>query len=239
MHMVDFITEGPLHVLKVGSLELAVTKPMLVSTGVMIVLSLLFIYLGHRMSVLPTERRQILSETIYGAVFGLVKENMGEGYFQFVPFIGALISYLMGQNFVGLFGFKPATSSFSTTLGLGLISFTIIHGHAIRSAGVKGYLKSYIKPMPLLLPITLLERLIFPISLALRLFGNILAATVIMSLIYGALLEIQTAIGLVIPIPFHMYFDIFEGAIQAVIFTFLTMIQIKLIAEESSEEHEH
>ncbi|MPN49895.1 ATP synthase subunit a [bioreactor metagenome] len=104
---------------------------------------------------------------------------------------------------------------------------------------MKGYLKSYIKPMPLLLPITLLERLIFPISLALRLFGNILAATVIMSLIYGALLEIQTAIGLVIPIPFHMYFDIFDGAIQAVIFTFLTMIQIKLIAEESSEEHEH
>ncbi len=238
MHMVDFITEGPLKVFQVGGFDLALTKPMLVSTGAMIVLSLLFIFLGRNIKIIPETRRQVLAETIYGAIQGIVKENMGPGYFRFIPFIGALITYLMGQNFVGLFGFKPATSSFSTTLGLGLIAFGIIHANAVVTGGLKGYLKSYIQPMPFLLPITLLERLIFPISLALRLFGNILAATVVMSLVYGALLEFSLVVGLVIPLPFHAYFDLFDGGIQAVIFTFLTMIQIKLIAEESTEGHE-
>lgn len=238
MHMVDFITEGPIAVYRIGGLELALTSPMLVSTGVMIVLSLMFIYLGRNLNVIPDTRRQIIAETIYGAVRGTVNDNMGKGYHHFIPFVGALILYLLGQNLAGLFGFKPATSSFSTTLGLGLVSFFIIHTNAIKTGGLKGYLGSYIKPMPFLLPITLLERVIFPISLALRLFGNILAATVIMSLLYGALIGFQTFSALVLPLPFHAYFDIFDGGIQAIIFTFLTMIQIKLLAEESSEEHE-
>ncbi len=238
MHMVDFITEGPLKVFHLGGLEIAITKPMLVSTGVMIVLSLVFIYLGTNLKVIPDTRKQIVSESIYGLIKGIVDDNMGAGYQRFIPFIGTLIIFLLGLNMVALFGFKPPTSSFSTALGLGLVSFLMIHFNAVQTGGLAGYLKSYIKPMPFLLPITLLERIIFPISLSLRLFGNILAGAVIMSLIYGALLEFQFFSSLVLPLPFHAYFDIFEGGIQAVIFTFLTMIQIKLIAEESTPGHE-
>lgn len=238
MNMVDFITEGPIRVFEIGGMELALTKPMLVSTGAMIILSLLMILLGRNLKVVPTNKLQVLSETIYDFIKGIVNDNMGVGYQRFVPFIGALILYLLGQNLTGMFGFKPATSSFSTTLGLGIIAFLIIHGNAVKTGGVKGYLGSYVKPMPFLLPITLMERIIFPISLALRLFGNVLAATVIMSLIYGSLLSLTKALGIGIPLPFHLYFDLFDGTIQAVIFTFLTMIQIKLIAEESTEGHE-
>lgn len=236
--MVDFITEGPVKVLNFLGMDIVITKPMLISTGAMIVLSLMFIWLGMGMKVVPDTRKQILSETIYGFISGIVNDNMGAKYLNFVPIIGAILIYILGQNFVGLFGFKPATSSFSTTFGLGLIAFTIININAIKSGGLKGYLKSYVKPMPFLLPITLLDRIILPISLSLRLFGNILAATVVMSLLYGSLLKFTHLSALVLPIPFHAYFDIFDGAIQAVIFTFLTMIQIKLTAEESSEEHE-
>lgn len=238
MHMVDFITEKPLKIYNLGGLEIAITKPMLVSTGAMIILSLIFIYLGRNLKAVPVTKKQIVTETIYGFIKGIVDDNMGPAYQRFIPFIGALILYLLGQNFVALFGFKPPNSSFSTALGLGLISFIMIHANAVQTGGVKGYLQSYIKPMPFLLPITLLERIIFPISLSLRLFGNILAGTVIMSLIYGSLLELHFFSSLVIPLPFHAYFDIFEGGIQAVIFTFLTMIQIKLIAEESTPGHE-
>lgn len=238
MHMVDFITQGPWKVVKIAGLTIPITKPMLISTLAMILLSLVFIWLGRNCKTVPHNRRQVIAETIYGFINNLVKENMGGGYLQFTPFIGALILYLIGQNLVGLFGLKPATSSFSTTLGLGLVSFAIIHGYAIKKAGLKGYLKSYVEPMPFLMPITLMERIIFPISLALRLFGNILAATVIMSLIYGALMSINKAAGLVVPIVFHAYFDIFDGTIQAVIFTFLTMIQIKLLHQEAAGQHE-
>lgn len=234
MHMVDFITEGPLWVVQLGGLQLAVTKPMLVSTGCMIVLSLIFIFLGRDLKKVPDSKRQLIAETIYSTIKSMVDSNMGKGFSAFIPFIGSLLIFLLGMNFSALLGFKPPTSSFSTSLGLALVSFAIIHGNAIRTGGLKGYLKSYTNPMPFLLPITLLERLIFPVSLSLRLFGNVLAATVIMSLIYGSLMEINFAATMVIPIPFHAYFDLFEGGLQAVIFTYLTMIQIKLIAHEST-----
>ena len=235
MHMVDFITQGPLWSYDLGPIRLAVTKPMLVSTGFMILLSLIFIFLGRNLKLIPETRRQLIAETIYSTIRSLVDSNMGSGYYRFIPFIGALILFLLGQNFSALFGFKPPTSSFSTAFGLGLISFLIIHINAVKTGGLRGYAKSYVEPMPFLLPITLLERLIFPVSLSLRLFGNVLAATVIMSLIYGSLMQLNFFAMLVIPLPFHAYFDLFEGGLQAVIFTFLTMIQIKLLAEESTE----
>ena len=238
MHMVDFITQGPLWSYDLGPIRLAITKPMLVSTGVMIVLSLIFIFLGRNLKVIPETRRQRIAETLYSAIRGVVDSNMGAGYYRFIPFIGALIIFVLGNNFAALLGFKPPTSSFSTAFGLGVVSFLIIHINAVKTGGMKGYLKSYVEPMPFLLPITLLERLIFPVSLSLRLFGNILAATVIMSLIYGSLLQLNFFAALVIPMPFHAYFDIFEGGLQGVIFTFLTMLQIKLLAEESSEHNE-
>lgn len=235
--MVEFITQGPLKVFYIGSLRVALTMPMLVCTGVMIFLSLLMIYLGSGLEIIPGTKKQVIAESIYNMVHGLVKDNMGEKLLGFTPLIGALIVYLLGQNMAGLAGFKPATSSFSTALGLGLTAFTVMHVHAIKEGGILGYLKSYIKPMPFLMPITLMERVIFPVSLSLRLFGNILAATVIMTLVYKALMGIHTLAALVIPIPFHMYFDMFDSALQAVIFTFLTMIQIKLLANESKGEH--
>ena len=70
-----------------------------------------------------------------------------------------------------------------------------------------------------------------PISLSLRLFGNIFAATMIMELLYGALTGINFVAAIGLPIPFHFYFDIFDGTIQMIIFVMLTMINIKITAE--------
>jgi F-type H+-transporting ATPase subunit a len=77
-----------------------------------------------------------------------------------------------------------------------------------------------------MLPINIMERVMLPISLALRLFGNMLAATLVVELVYGALPKIG------LPIIAHAYFDLFDGTIQMLVFSMLTMIQIKLIAEE-------
>ena len=70
-----------------------------------------------------------------------------------------------------------------------------------------------------------------PISLSLRLFGNIFAATMIMELLYEALNGISFIATIGIPIPFHLYFDIFDGTIQMIIFVMLTMINIKITSE--------
>ena len=77
-----------------------------------------------------------------------------------------------------------------------------------------------------------------PVSLALRLFGNILAATFLVELCYEALHSVGFIAQLAIPVPLHAYFDIFDGGIQTVIFIMLTMINIKMIAEHSGHtEH--
>lgn len=70
-----------------------------------------------------------------------------------------------------------------------------------------------------------------PISLSLRLFGNMFAATIIMELVYSSLSKITWVAQLGIPIPLHMYFDLFDGTIQMVIFVMLTMINIVIISE--------
>jgi len=132
---------------------------------------------------------------------------------------------------VGLFGIKPPTSDFSVSLGIALTTFFVIQGHTIKKLGLWGYFKGYASPVPLLLPINIMERIMLPISLSLRLFGNIFAATMIMELLYGALTGLNFIAAIGLPIPFHFYFDIFDGTIQMIIFVMLTMINIKITAE--------
>lgn len=160
-----------------------------------------------------------------------VEENMGNESKKFIPYIGSLAIYLFCLNVIGLFGIKPPTSDFSVALGLALTSFLVIQGYTIKKLGVGGYFKGFASPLAILLPINIMERIMLPVSLSLRLYGNIFAATIIMELIYEALLGFSFITAIALPIPFHFYFDIFDGTIQMVIFVMLTMINIKITAE--------
>lgn len=160
-----------------------------------------------------------------------VEENMGHGSKNFVPYIGSLAIYLFLLNMVGLLGIKPPTADYSVALGLAITSFLVIQGYTIKKLGIGGYFKGYASPLAILLPINIMERIMLPVSLSLRLYGNIFAATIIMELIYEALLNFTFVTAIAIPIPFHFYFDIFDGTIQMVIFVMLTMINIKITAE--------
>ena len=159
-----------------------------------------------------------------------VEENMGNDSKKFVPYIGALAIYLFLLNMVGLFGVKPPTADYSVSLGLAITSFLVIQGYTIKKLGIGGYFKGYASPLAMLLPINVMERIMLPVSLSLRLYGNIFAATMIMELIYETLLGFNFITAIVIPIPFHFYFDLFDGTIQMVIFVMLTMINIKITA---------
>lgn len=78
-----------------------------------------------------------------------------------------------------------------------------------------------------MLPLNIIERIMLPVSLSLRLFGNMTAAYIIMELIYSSLGSLNPFAQLVIPVPLHIYFDVFDGTIQMIIFIMLTMINIK------------
>lgn len=172
------------------------------------------------------DKKQAALEQIYGIVQSVVTSTMGKEYIAYVPYLGSLMIYLIVLNFMGLIGLKPPTQDLSVAAGLAISTFLVIHYTALKRNGVGGYLKGYAHPFVLMLPINIMERVMLPVSLALRLYGNMLAATVLVELVYEKLPKFG------IPIIAHGYFDLFDGTIQMLVFTMLTMIQIKLTAEE-------
>jgi F-type H+-transporting ATPase subunit a len=198
--------------------------------AIIAVVTILAIYLTSNLKKVP-DKKQSAIEALVEAVNNLVKENMGEQFKSFVPYVGTLIIFMLFMNLTGLFGFEPPTKNYGVALGMALISFMVIQGHAIKKAGILHYFGGLGKPFGFLVPLNILERVILPVSLSLRLFGNMTAAAVIMGLVYKALRSLNWFAQLGIPIPLHCYFDIFDGALQVAIFTMLTMIHIKLTSE--------
>lgn len=220
----------PLFYLNLLGFKFGVTLSLLIQWIIIVIVSIIAIISTRNLNKIPN-RKQSFLEIIVEGVNNLVKENMGEEYVGYVPYIGTLMIFILFMNLVGLFGFKPPTLDFSVVLGLALITFVIVQSNAIKKIGLGHYLLGYAKPYSFLLPLNLVERFMLPVSLTLRLFGNMTAAVVIMDLVYEALHGISWFAQLAIPVPLHAYFDIFDGTIQMVIFVMLTMINIKVVAE--------
>ena len=168
-------------------------------------------------------------ELIVEKVDGLTKANMGEGrYLKFSNYIGTLFIFLPFANLAGLFLLRPPTADYGVTLTLGLITFVMIQYNGIKYQKL-GRLTGLFKPIPVLFPINLIGEFATPLSLSLRLFGNIMSGTVMMGLIYGLLPWFLT---LIYPAFLHAYFDLFSGLIQTYVFCMLTMVFIAQTFEE-------
>lgn len=228
--MFSLETERSIHSFNIGNFPINITASIIIQWVVILILGISAFLLTKNLKQKP-DKKQATLEKIYVAVESIVTSTMGEDYKSFIPYIGSLAIYLLVLNFSGLIGIEPATQDLSVTVGLALTTFLVIHYTSIRRNGVKGYLKGYMHPSLIMLPINIMERVMLPVSLALRLFGNMLAATVLVDLVYHALSKISVFAQIGVPIIVHGYFDLFDGTIQMVVFTMLTMIQIKLTAE--------
>ena len=215
-----------------GKIAIDIKPEAIVELVIVLLILALAWWSTRNMQIRPTKKQTIV-EWIYNMLNNAVVSNVGESFISIVPFVGALGIFVLVMNFTGLVGISPPTKNFSVTLTLALISFVMVQGYAIKKNGIGGYFKGYLEPVSFILPITILERVMLPISLSLRLFGNMLAATFIIELVYESLEKVAWFVQLVIPIPLHLYFDIFDGGIQAVIFVMLTMINIKIVSEHN------
>ncbi|WP_300385543.1 F0F1 ATP synthase subunit A [Clostridium sp.] len=222
----------PLWSFGVGSFTIDIAPEVVIQWGIMLLITILAIWSTKGMKMRPGKKQTVV-ETLYTTIKNLVVSNMGENFTDMIPFIGSLFVFLLFMNFTGLIGLPVPTKNFSVTIGIALITFYMVQYYSISRHGLKGYFKGYSYPLLLITPINILERLMLPVSLALRLFGNILAATFLVELSYEALSNIGFIAQIGIPIPLHAYFDIFDGGIQTIIFIMLTMINIKITAEHS------
>lgn len=220
----------PLFHLDVFGYNIGITSSVVVQWVIIVLVSLIAIVATRDLKKIP-DRKQSVLEIFVGGAGGAVKENMGEAYIGFVPYIGTLAIYLLAMNLSAMIGVPSPTEDLSVTAGMAAITFVVIQAYTIKKIGIVHYFTAFGKPIPALLPINLLERLMLPVSLSLRLFGNITAGTVILGLVYKALISLSPFAALIIPVPLHMYFDLFDGAVQMVIFVVLTMVNIKIISE--------
>lgn len=197
-----------------------VGESVVVSWIIMAVLVLLSIVLTRNLKVENPGRGQLLLEMAVGGLHGMVNGMVGEKGKRYVPYLMTVLVYIGFANVIGLFGFKPPTKDLTVTIALAGMSIVLIEFAGIREKGTKKWLKSFAEPVAIMTPFNILEILIKPLSLCMRLFGNVLGAFVIMELI-------KNMVPIALPVPFSLYFDIFDGLIQAYVFVFLTSLFIK------------
>ena len=169
---------------------------------------------------------QNVIELIVELLDGVVQGTMGKWAPGFVNYISTIFIFILISNISGLFGLRPPTADYGTTLALGLITFSLIHINTFKHQSLKQIWIDKCSPLPpwlpIWLPINLISDIAVPISLSLRLFANVLSGTVIMALVYG----LMQIIALGWPGVLHIYFDLFSGAIQTYVFCMLTMTYI-------------
>lgn len=199
------------------------------------VLAVVSYFLTRNLKKVPTSKVQIFLEYAVITLKNLVTSTMGEKAVKqmpnMVPYIGSLFVFFVCSNLIGLLGFRSPTTDLDTTLAFSLITVFLIYYGGIKDKGL-GYLKGFLDPIPLMLPMNIVSEIARPISLSFRPFGNILGGAVIMSLIYQFLGWLSTLVPGVtipfaqfaIPVPLHLYFDLFAGVLQSFIFVMLTMV---------------
>jgi F-type H+-transporting ATPase subunit a len=153
---------------------------------------------------------------------GMVDNSMGKHSRKYANYILTILIFIFFANTSGLFGLRPPTADYAVTLGMALITFVLIQYANIKTNKF-GAFTDLFKPLPILFPINLIGEFATPLSMSLRLFGNMLAGTIMLGLYYG-LLPWFAKLG--IPVALHGYLDLFSGVIQTYVFAMLTMVFI-------------
>lgn len=215
----------------IGGTEVWITETVVNTWIFMVVLILIAAILRARMKnykYKPSGVQNVV-ELAIEYMDSFVKGAMTEKYAYFGNWFFGVFVLILVSNLSGLLGFRPPTADLCTTAAITLTTFFLIHFMGIKT-GKGGYFKGYLEPIPILLPINIISELATPISLSFRLFGNILGGMIIMAMVYMALGNLPGVLkifNLGIPAALHVYFDVFAGCIQTVIFVMLSMTFIK------------
>lgn len=219
----DFMIKGLLRFQLFGQ-ELWITSTTVgvaIVTLVLIIFSCAAGYKMRRAKEVPEGFQNIL-ESMVEALEKFTSGAMGANGKWFLNYIGTIFLFILFCNIAGLFGIRTPTSDFGVTFLLGLVTFAIVQYQGIRHHGF-GHFTRLFKPFPVLFPINVIGEIANPISLSLRLFGNMVSGVIIMGLWYG-MMPLWAKIG--IPAALHVYFDLFSGCIQTYVFCMLTMVYV-------------
>ena len=175
-----------------GSVQ--ITQTLAVSWLIMVIITGLCIWLGSGLKVTNISRKQAVAEMGYNAIVNFVRGNMGPEFDRYIPLVCTIFITSVISNLISLLGIWSPTADLMTELAWALVVFVLITYHKIKASGIVGYLRGFLDPIFILLPINVMSECFTPISMACRHFGNILSGTVISALIYAALTAASNAL---------------------------------------------
>ncbi len=193
-----------------------ISESVVVTWIIMAVLVLLSVILVRNLRIENPGKVQLALEAAIGWAQDFFEGIIGKENRRYIPYLITILLYLAAANTIApLVGVKPPTKELNVTAALAIMSMCLIEYSGIHKNGLKHWVKHFAQPVPVVAPIMVLEIVIRPLSLCMRLFGNMLAGFVVLELL-------KFFVPLIIPIPVSFYFDIFDGLLQAYVFVFLT-----------------
>jgi F-type H+-transporting ATPase subunit a len=206
--------------------KLILSDATVASWAVIVLIAALAYYLGRKPTLVPETGRQQLAELLVDTLLKLCKNAhmTYEQAEQIVPFVGTIALFVSFTNLVTIFKMSPPAKNIAFPIALALFTLAYVITMSFRFVGWRGFWHSLIYPQASLLPFKILDYLIKPVSLSLRLFGNVFGAYILMEFIY-------ILVPAIVPGVVGLWFDIADGLLQGIIFTYLSVTYIGEVIE--------
>ena len=219
-----------------------ITQTMVTLLAVTIILIIASYFLTRNLKKRPGGL-QVVAEKLVSILYGLVEDTMGKHNSHFTPFIGTIfLSSILGTLLGMTQIFRSATADLSVTLAWAIVTTLLVWYYNIKNFGFKAWLKGFTEPIVVMTPMNIVSEIATPVSMAFRHFGNIAGGSVLTALVYAALAALTNFIfgwlpeavlavfppifQVGIPAFLSIYFDLFSGFVQALVFSLLTMVYI-------------
>jgi F-type H+-transporting ATPase subunit a len=230
----DILEIKTIFTLTIAGISIPITETVIISWLVMLIIITGALILTRRLKPVPSGP-QVFLEMAVEFLNNFAKNQFGSFAKFLGPYIGTLFLFILvsniipiispvelkafGREFIPPFKVSPPTRDINVTAAFAVISILLVLICGFAARGFLGWFKQLLRPLPVMLPFNLMDYGTRLISLALRLFGNILGGYVLMQLL-------ERSLPFIMPMFLSLYFDFFDGAMQAGIFVFLTSLYI-------------
>jgi F-type H+-transporting ATPase subunit a len=213
--------------ISLGSYKMTFNLDVMKMTWLVIILLLIFGYICARRRNRVPNLFQVIGELLVSKLYELTEDAMGKELAKtYAPMVCALFLFLVLSNWLGILPhLDEPTKDLNTTLSLGIMGFVIAHYVGIKTKGFKAYIKEYFEPMFFMMPLNLIGEVAKIVSISFRLFGNIMGGAIII------LVVSYLTYNILLPPFLNAFFGLFVGAIQAFVFTMLTIVYISTQAK--------
>ncbi len=219
--------------LVIGDFKVVLTDAVIVTWIAVGIFAIIFAIMASRPKIRP-DTKQTFVEMLVGLVI-TVAEGFGireDEARHIAPMIGTFFIMITACNTISIFGIAPPAKNIGFPIAMALCAIVYVIYVSIRFVGFKGFGRMLIHPMAFMLPFKIIDILVRPVSLCLRLFGNVFGAFVFMEFLH-------IVCPIIVPAAFGLWFDLADGVLQAIIFSYLTIYYIGESIEVGHEMEEH